>query len=76
MHTDHLGTPKVMTDAAGQPVWQASSTPYGEMKTASLTQSENPLRFPGQYVDAETGSAYNYFRDYAQRHHKRHRWSL
>ncbi|WP_275100502.1 RHS repeat-associated core domain-containing protein, partial [Sedimenticola hydrogenitrophicus] len=24
----------------------------------------NPLRFPGQYYDAETGAYYNYFRDY------------
>ncbi|WP_221628038.1 RHS repeat-associated core domain-containing protein [Teredinibacter franksiae] len=24
----------------------------------------NPLRFPGQYFDEETGTSYNYFRDY------------
>jgi RHS repeat-associated protein len=26
--------------------------------------SSSPLRFPGQYADAESGLAYNYFRDY------------
>lgn len=62
-HTDHLGTPVIMTDDAGQIVWQADYTPFG---TASITINtiENNLRFPGQYYDAETGLHYNYHRYY------------
>ena len=34
------------------------------MGSTSVAQIENPLRFPGQYYDSETGTHYNYFRDY------------
>ncbi|MDH3473769.1 MAG: DUF6531 domain-containing protein [Rhodospirillales bacterium] len=63
VHADHLGTPRKMTDAAGQVVWDALFTPFGEL--ASLAgAAENPQRFPGQRYDAETALNYNYFRDY------------
>ena len=63
MHTDHLGTPQVITDSSQNIVWQADYKPFGEatMTTELVT---NNLRFPGQYYDAETGLHYNYFRDY------------
>ena len=63
MHTDHLGTPQVITDNAQVIVWQADYKPFGEatMTTELVT---NNLRFPGQYFDSETGLHYNYFRDY------------
>ncbi|HDL00632.1 MAG TPA: hypothetical protein ENH23_00165, partial [candidate division Zixibacteria bacterium] len=62
-HNDHLGTPMMMTDGAGQTVWQGEYLPFGEEYsiTGSIT---NNLRFPGQYYDEETGLHYNYFRDY------------
>ena len=63
IHTDHLGTPRVVSDEQGEIRWQASYTPFGK---AIITQSDVnlPLRFPGQYADAESGTHYNYLRDY------------
>ena len=63
VHNDHLGTPRVMTDAAANIVWAAYSTPFGETDIQA-DNINNPLRFPGQYADDETGYSYNYFRDY------------
>ena len=63
IHTDHLGTPRVVSDEQGEIRWQASYTPFGK---AIITQADIdlPLRFPGQYADAESGTHYNYLRDY------------
>ena len=63
LHTDHLGTPQVMTDNTQAVVWAADYKPFGEatMTTELVT---NNLRFPGQYYDQESGLSYNYFRDY------------
>ncbi|MFN2310092.1 MAG: RHS repeat-associated core domain-containing protein, partial [Gammaproteobacteria bacterium] len=63
IHTDHLGTPRAVTDSDQNTVWQADYSPFGEamIRTQRLTLN---LRFPGQYADAETGTYYNYFRDY------------
>jgi RHS repeat-associated protein len=63
VHNDQLGTPQVMTDESGNVVWQADYEPFGRASetTALVVQ---PLRFPGQYRNAETGLHYNYFRDY------------
>ncbi len=69
-HTDHVGTPLMMTDSTGKVVWKAESLPFGE--TVSVNEDVdgdgvkviNNLRFPGQYADAETGLHYNYFRNY------------
>lgn len=60
--TDQQGTPRVVTDAQQNVVWTWSSDPSGNgQPTGSLTYN---LRFPGQYYDGETGSHYNYNRDY------------
>lgn len=66
VHSDHLGTPKLITNDAGDSVWEASHTPLGQ---AHLEQEDirYNLRFPGQYADAETGTHYNYLRDYDPR---------
>ena len=70
VHADHLGSPRAITRPADNvTMWQWDNLdPFG----ANLA-NENPtgrgafkygLRFPGQYFDAETGTHYNYFRDY------------
>jgi RHS repeat-associated protein len=66
-HADHLGTPLLMTDDAGVVVWQMEQYPFGGMYLFPVNEVENNLRFPGQYWDAETGMAQNYFRDYDER---------
>jgi RHS repeat-associated protein len=63
LHADHLGTPQTMTDANAQVLWWRDQTPFGQT-VAEGGFSVSPLRFPGQYADAESGLAYNYFRDY------------
>ncbi len=68
-HNDHLGTPKLLTNSAGKPVWQASYTPFG-LATINADVDNNGvavtlnIRFPGQYYDAESGLHYNWFRYY------------
>lgn len=61
--TSHLGTPEVAFDKRGTLTWQASAQAFGSTRV-SRSLIDNPLRFPGQYWDAETGLHYNYFRDY------------
>lgn len=62
-HTDHLGTPQMLTNGEQTTVWSADYNPFGEVDIVEEVVS-NPLRFPGQYFDEETGHHYNYFRDY------------
>ena len=69
LHTDHLGTPRIATDANGTIVWRWDSDPFGETAPnkdpdGDLNDVTVPLRFPGQYADMETGQYYNYFRTY------------
>jgi RHS repeat-associated protein len=61
--TSHLGTPEVAFLKSGEVTWRAKAQAFGET-TVSLGALNNPLRFPGQYFDQETGLHYNYFRDY------------
>ncbi len=62
-HNDHLGTPQKVTDASGTIVWAADYKPFGGA-TITVSTITNNLRFQGQYYDAETGTHYNYSRDY------------
>jgi len=69
IHSDHLGTPRRATNAAGTVTWTWSSDAFGT--TAANDDPDNDgvatiinLRFPGQYYDAETQLHYNYFRYY------------
>ena len=66
VHTDNLGTPRLLTSTEGETVWEATYTPLGEALISQQTIEFN-LRFPGQYADAETGTHYNYQRDYDPR---------
>ena len=63
VHTDHLGTPQLLTDATGKIAWSAVYRPFGETAHVGGAVAFN-LRFPGQYFDQETGLYYNYHRDY------------
>lgn len=63
IHGDHLGTPRLMTDADGRVVWRATYAPFGEA-TVDVESVRLDLRLPGQYADSETDTHYNYHRDY------------
>ena len=62
---DQLGTPRVITDARGNTLWQWAyqGNAWGEVVPAGTGYTYN-LRFLGQYFDAETGLNYNAHRDY------------
>ena len=69
IHADHLDTPRVVLDTAGRQRWTwLSGEPFGA--TAPNTNPEGlgafafNLRFPGQYVDQDSGLVYNHFRDF------------
>lgn len=62
-HNDHLGTPQVLTDENQQVVWQGAYDPFGHA-TEVVSEVEQNLRFPGQYLDRGMGLHYNYFRLY------------
>jgi RHS repeat-associated protein len=69
LHTDHLDSPRKASDSAGRVVWSWESDAFGS--TAALddpdgdgTKTSINLRFPGQYLDAESGLHYNWHRYY------------
>ncbi len=73
IHADHLGRPAFVTDTTGAVLWDAGiTTPFGVsietqaigdavQTTAALMQ---PIMFPGQYRDTETGYHDNWHRTY------------
>ncbi|MDO8344562.1 MAG: RHS repeat-associated core domain-containing protein [Cellvibrio sp.] len=64
IHSDHLNTPQVITDANQQVVWMGDYEPFGKLAANQTNSIKLFSRFPGQYLDNETGLYYNYFRDY------------
>lgn len=73
IYSDHLNTPRLITDTSNTPVWR-----YDQADPFNATQpNDDPtnsgkhfvfnLRFPGRYYDQETGLHYNYFRNYDPR---------
>ncbi|WP_458368792.1 RHS repeat-associated core domain-containing protein [Pseudomonas mandelii] len=64
---DHLGTPQELTDYSGDIIWAAQYTAYGRLTRLNRDTHQvldQPLRFQGQYYDAETGLHYNRHRYY------------
>jgi len=69
IHTDHLGSPRIVTSQSGETVWRAEYLPFGaalvdEDPDGDLQRYQLNVRMPGQYFSAESGLHYNYFRDY------------
>ncbi|WP_176472381.1 RHS repeat domain-containing protein, partial [Pseudomonas sp. Irchel 3H7] len=67
---DHLGTPQELTDYSGDIVWSAQYDAYGKIAALTLAGEDylnQPLRFQGQYFDAESGLHYNRHRYYDPR---------
>lgn len=62
--TDLTGTPAELVSAAGEVGWQARASLWGAAQPVAGTSVDCPLRFPGQYYDAETALNYNYQRYY------------
>jgi RHS repeat-associated protein len=63
IHSDHLGTPQILTDQNQHKVWEATYDPFGKASIATEIVVYN-LRFAGQYFDQETNLHYNWFRYY------------
>ncbi|RYY74106.1 MAG: RHS repeat protein [Gammaproteobacteria bacterium] len=64
VHNDHKRTPQVVTAQNQSVVWFADYQPFGKLQPNQSNSIELYSRFPGQYVDQESGIYYNYFRDY------------
>ncbi|AGZ37875.1 hypothetical protein PVLB_25480 [Pseudomonas sp. VLB120] len=69
---DHLGTPMELTDEQGNVAWAGQYKAWGEVREersewARQQGLSNPIRFPGQYQDCETGLHYNRHRYYEPR---------
>jgi RHS repeat-associated protein len=70
IHSDHLETPREITNEQNQTVWKNppltepfGSTPVDDDPDGDGQTFTFNLRFPGQYYDQETGTHYNYYRD-------------
>jgi uncharacterized protein RhaS with RHS repeats len=64
LHTDHLNTPRLDTDATRTLIWRWGSDAFGATKLdkdpdADGTKVNVRLRFPGQYHDGESGLYYD-----------------
>ena len=68
LHTDHLNAPRIVMDRDNHVRWRWLAEPFGtsapETNPEGLGAFTQNLRFPGQYVDQESGLFYNYFRSY------------
>ncbi|MDT7846806.1 RHS repeat-associated core domain-containing protein [Streptomyces justiciae] len=62
--TDLVGAPTELIDEQGEIAWAPRRTVWGRASETAPGEPHCPLRFPGQYHDAETGLHYNLFRYY------------
>jgi RHS repeat-associated protein len=62
--SDLSGSPCELVDESGEIAWRSRSTNWGKLSWSVRSHAYTPLRFPGQYFDAETGLSYNYLRYY------------
>ena len=62
--TDHLGTPRELIDDEGALVWAGRMQTWGGEIESRPDQTDCPVRFKGQWWDAETTLTYNRFRYY------------
>jgi RHS repeat-associated protein len=60
--SDYLGTPTHAFDENGKKVWERQIDCYGRLRSGD--NKFVPFLYPGQYVDGETGLAYNRYRYY------------
>jgi RHS repeat-associated protein len=69
LHTDHLNTPRLATNAQAQVIWRWEGTAFGDTFPNEDVDGDGKvttinLRFPGQYFDGESGLHYNWNRYY------------
>ena len=68
VEADHLGAPRVAANPATNAKewgWDLLGKAFGEnAATTAVLGKDVGLRYPGQWVDGETGLSYNYFRNY------------
>ncbi|KPJ88073.1 MAG: hypothetical protein AMJ53_17300, partial [Gammaproteobacteria bacterium SG8_11] len=69
VHSDHLNTPRAISNPQGGLVWRWEGEPFGVTPADEDPDGDGVEfiyhgRFPGQYYDAETQLHYNYFRYY------------
>ena len=61
---DRHGMAEKLVTASGAVAWSAQRSAFGQVQVDPASTVANPLRFSGQYEDAETGLHYNTFRYY------------
>jgi RHS repeat-associated protein len=69
IHTNQIGAPLAVTDMSGTAVWRWEPRPFGDNLADEDPDGNGQrlvlnLRYPGQYLDAETGLYYNIQRYY------------
>ena len=64
VHTDQIGTPRLITNTSNGIVWKwSNSDPFGR-NLPNIQTIEYNKRFAGQYFDKESNLHYNYHRTY------------
>jgi RHS repeat-associated protein len=64
VQTDHLDTPRKLTDNTKKVVWNWAYSAFGENQPTNTNNTVFNLRYPGQYYDAESKLHYNINRYY------------